>query len=173
MSVALPELKWSDWFLWSERHEIENCTWPGVYRIAIGRRSRLDGLNGWDRVRYIGMSLVPENMERPSRRSGLAARWSQLDGAMKGKLAGHGAGTKMCSRYGPLEGDVFPRKHGANTVFVSAMPYAPRKGQPDYTGGESATQLREDGVVLYLEYEALAQYFEARKRNRRPMFNRK
>ena len=168
-TIQIPEIIWSEWKIWSERDDIPDVSFPGIYRLAIGRAGKLDGKNGYDRVRYIGMSLRSSDPES-SKKTGLRQRWYELDRALKG-LRGHSGGNRMFAEYGALVGDRFPGKGGSNTLYVSAMPFAPRLASTDIYIQFSPTQLREDGIICYLEYESFAQYSEALPNNRRPKFN--
>lgn len=170
---ALPQLAWSEWKPWSQREEIENCDWEGVYRIAVGDPRSLYLKNGWNRVRYIGMSLRAEDPERPERPTGLRKRWLELDRAMKGR-GGHSGGNRIFDAYKMLSGDRFTRKPGGrNTVFVSAMPFSPRRQVPIDEPQSYSRQMREHGMVLYLEYAAFAEYCLNVPNNPRPKFNRR
>ena len=169
---ALPQLAWSEWKLWSRREEIEHCDWEGIYRIAVGDWRGLELKNGWNRVRYIGMSIRVEDAEKAGKPCGMRARWLELDKALRGR-GGHSAGGRIFKEYKLLVGDKFTGKSSRNTLFVSAMPFSPRRQVPIDEPQSLSRQLREHGTVLYLEYAAFADYCLNVPNNPRPKFNRK
>ena len=178
--IKIPEIVWSDWWTWERRDEIPESYFPGIYRLAVGiANQKLTDKNGFNRVRYIGMTnnmgeegIDPELLET-KKRIGLRQRWDQLDRTLRGGR-GHSGAKKIREEYGLIDGSRFPEKNGGNRLFVSCYACRPslvKSNAVSISELENPEYMRLRGIVACLEYEAFALYTESVGRNLKPKFN--
>jgi hypothetical protein len=163
-----PKLKWSDWFLWTDRTDLPGSHLPGIYRLAYGKETELNLLNGWSKVMYIGMTQV-DGSDDSTKQTGLRQRWNQFNNRITGKT-GHSGGKRVYEEYGAFNDDnnKFPKMKNAGQLFVSAMPINTFENGPL----NSPDYIRACGLVCYMEYAAFSEFCEWTNLPR-PKFNRK
>jgi hypothetical protein len=142
----LPELEFPPWFAWDDRSHLDGVDHPGVYLIALSERNLVGEAPKWESVSYIGMT---------NSLGGLRNRWRQFDRAVRGRR-GHSGGNLIFARMGH-------RNSWHEDLFVTgqAIECDVKRGTPQ--------DLRQMGIVAYLEYEAFARF--AQEVGGKPRFN--
>lgn len=136
--MTIPELTFPPWVPWERRGTIPGVRLPGVYLVSISKKDLSGRRPHWSDVSYIGMT---------NSLGGLASRWNQFDRAIRGGKGGHSGGNHVFRTLGhPDRWDP--------SLFVTGMPI-----QCDVRRSAPA-DLRQMGLVTYLEYEAFARYRE-------------
>ncbi len=150
MTVSIPELAFTAWCRWENRNSIGGANNPGVYVLAI-TDEELEGQSvQLSQVCYVGMS---------NSKKGLKGRWGQFAQAIRGVRGRHSGGDTIFKDLGPYEG-------WNSQLVVAACPVA--------CNVEASTpeDLRNMGIVAYLEYEAFAQFVEYNPMLSRPKYNK-
>jgi len=167
MSIKIPDLIFSPWFIWHERAQISGSEKGGVYRMALSGYAEPNPNMSWEKVRYIGMSIS---------KGGLRQRWRSHDRHLRRdpeerRLWGdHGIFDHDTSRF---SGNLESRKPRRNYLYVSAMPFGPSDIYDTDENGEHTDPEyeRANGIIKYLEHEAFAQYLQHNKQFQRPKYN--
>lgn len=150
-ALTIPILEFTRWHRWENRNSIADSQYPGVYVLAITNQD-LEGLEvEYDQVCYIGMS---------NSKKGLKGRWGQFAQAIKGNRGRHSGGDTTFRHLGPYN-------TWDNKLFVAACPIL---CDPD---NYSPVDIRNMGIVAYLEYEAFAQFSEKHPDLDKPKYNTK
>lgn len=135
-SIQLPDLHFSPWYAWEKRSQYPLRRYPGVYLLAIDKRTDLHGKTpSWNDVVYIGMT---------NSRGGLASRWRQFNRTINGG-SGHSGGRTVFLDLGP-----YPEWR--YYLYVAAM------GVQCDVKFPSADDYLQMGWVAFYEYEAFAIY---------------
>ncbi len=151
--VEMPELQFSKWFAWDQRHMIPLADQPGVYVISIvSDENLIERPFSWDRASYIGMTTS---------KGGLSQRLNLFDGALNGGR-GHSGGKRVVDDLG--ERDTWQ----GVAIFVAVLPIICSVEFP------AAGDYRTMGQVAYLEYEAFAEFSQLDGTGRGvPKYNKK
>ena len=146
-----PQLKFSRWYKWDERTEIQNLNNPGIYAIAITSNNLSGKKFDYGKVDYIGMS---------NSKGGLNSRLNGFNRAIHGNK-GHSGGRTIFGDLGTY------RKWKGKKLFVSVVQVK--------CNTEKASRTHRDlinmGWVAFLEYEAMAEFKKRLKRE--PHYNKK
>lgn len=151
MNISIPELAFTKWCPWEKRNSIDGASYPGVYALAISIEELERKSVQFSDVCYIGMS---------NSKKGLKGRWGQFAQAVKGKSGLHSGGDTIFKDLGSYE-------DWNRQLFVAACPVECN------VGASSPEDLRKMGFVVYLEYEAFAQFVEYNPMLARPKYNKK
>lgn len=145
--IDVPTLQYSSWHKWEDRASITGADQPGIYLLAIKGSRPVDANATYKDVCYIGMTVS---------KAGLKGRWRQLDRSLRGS-GGHSGANSIFAQRGAIS------DWGRKQLYVAAMPV------PCNTTELTAADLRTQGKICYLEYEAFAQFFE--HQHKKPDFN--
>lgn len=131
----LVSLQYSNFFAWADRSQYEKFDDPGVYALCMTPLSLAGDKFSWEYVIYIGMTTTS-----------LRKRLNQFNRSIQGKR-GHSGGNTL---YAEMQGSV-----DSSQIYVAmvGLECDVKKREPD--------DLRILGKVVYLEYEAFAQFSEA------------
>ena len=143
----LIDLQYSKFLAWKNRSTYPNFHYPGVYAISICEFNLAGRDFSWEHVVYIGMTTTS-----------LKQRLYGFHRAIHGKR-GHSGGNTMYKTYQSVGTEI-----DLDSIFVAMMGISCDVKTP------TASDLRTLGNVVYLEYEAFAQYYEASGGNK-PKFN--
>ena len=134
MKPLIP-LEFSKFFAWNERNQYEKFGYPGVYAICMTESMIAGHGFSWDEVIYIGMTT-----------KSLRYRLSRFDRAIRGK-GGHSGGDTL---YEEMQAKI-----DSSQLYVAMM------GLECDVDKRLPDDLRVLGNVVYLEYEAFAQFYIA------------
>ena len=144
--------RFSHWTRWSQRNNIENINYPGIYIIAISPTNLASTNFSWqENIEYIGMTNSV---------TGLKGRLQQFDNTIRGKR-GHGGADRFRFKhrnYEELTQKLF--------VAVASFPECNISKQ-----NEKPDVLRMMGKIAAFEYECLAYFLELF--HKLPAFNNK
>ena len=149
-NIEFPELKFSEWYSWANRRDIEGSEYPGVYMIAISDKELSGQRPQYLDVSYIGMT---------NSHKGLEGRWYQFYQSIRGK-SGHSGGRTVYKKIGHYD-------TWLEDLFVCALPVICNTVSP------TENDLIEMGKVAFLEYDAFAAFYLAIPDLKKPRFNKK
>ncbi len=149
-SIEVPELVFTEWYLWEDRTSIRNSEYPGVYMMAISNKDLAGQIPQYADVSYIGMT---------NSHKGLQGRWYQFYRSIQGK-SGHSGGNTVFRELGHYE-----TWNGA--LYVCALPVICNPIYP------SVKDLIDMGTVAFLEYDAFAAFMKAVPDQIKPNYNTK
>ncbi|MEM9955222.1 MAG: hypothetical protein AAF846_26685 [Chloroflexota bacterium] len=139
----LATLQFSDFYPWAMRKQYPNLQYPGVYAIHISTETLTNHAFHWDLIHYIRMTT--RSLHERLARFGYAVQHGER----------HSGGNTIFKEKGRID---------TKYLHVAMMGI-------EHENLSQATYQRVLGKVVYLEYEAFAQFYEATEQDR-PIFNK-
>jgi hypothetical protein len=149
-TIEVPELVFTEWYLWEKRTSIKNSNYPGIYMIAISKNNLSGHRPSYKDVCYIGMT---------NSHKGLQGRWYQFYRSIQGK-SGHSGGNTVFRALGHYN-------TWSERLFVCALTVICDPVSP------TEEDLRDMGIVAFLEYDAFAAFMNVVPDQQKPKFNTK
>jgi len=138
--------RFTNWVKWEDRNGLEGIKYPGIYCIAVSKKS-LNKFSFISELVYIGMT---------NSKLGLKRRLLQFDNTIKKKRTNHGGADRFLYKYKNYE-DV------KDNIYVAVQAFKCNNKNP------SPDDLRIMGKVTKCEYDCWALYIE--NNGRYPKFN--
>jgi hypothetical protein len=118
--------KFSSWYRWNDRTQIDGCRLPGIYVLANWQRAPTQAANPLSQnVIYIGETCSQS----------LSSRWRQFDRSARGGR-GHSGGKTAFKQFGILGTDLFvaalPISHPREALRNAYIRFIERKLLLDY-----------------------------------------
>ena len=138
--------RFTNWVKWEDRNTLEGINYPGIYCIAVSRKS-LNTFNFIPELEYIGMT---------NSKGGLRSRLRQFDDTIKLKRTNHGGADRFLYQYQDYEAIKV-------NIYVAICSFKCDTKNP------TPKDLRIMGAVAKCEYDCWAIYIE--NNGRYPKFN--
>lgn len=138
--------EFTNWLKWEDRNKLEGINYPGIYCIAVSRKS-LNTFSFIPELEYIGMT---------NSKGGLKSRLRQFDDTIKLKRTNHGGADRFLYQYENYE-------EVKDNIYVAICSFECDTKNP------TPKDLRIMGEVAKCEYDCWAIYIE--NNGRYPKFN--